>query len=96
MNIRWFSEARSDLDELCAYIAQSDPEAAARTEAMIIAAPTALKRFPDMGRFGRWPQTRELVVNGAYVIAYHVADDAIEILAVQRAEKEWPDTPDIQ
>jgi toxin ParE1/3/4 len=94
MNIRWLSEARRDLDEIYDYIAQYDPEAAARTEAMIIAAPTALKRFPDMGRFGRWPQTREFIVNGSYVIAYHVTDDAIEILAVQRAEKEWPETPD--
>ena len=44
-----------------------------------------------MGRVGRAPETRELVVPGTpFVIPYRATDDRVIILAVLRAEQNWP------
>ena len=43
-------------------IAADDPEAAARASARIRGAAEHLADFPEMGRVGRVPSTRELVV----------------------------------
>jgi plasmid stabilization system protein ParE len=46
-----------------------------------------------MGRPGRVPGTRELVVAGTpYVVAYRVAASQIDVLAVIHAARRWPQT----
>jgi len=50
-----------------------------------------LAEYPAMGRSGRVPGTRELVVVGTpYIIPYRVRGDRVEILRVFHAARKWP------
>ena len=92
MRIVWFRSAIADLEEARAYIANDDPEAARRVASSVVRAVDRLARRPALGRPGRVPGTRELVVAGSpYVIPYRVRDDAVEILRVLHARRRWPD-----
>jgi len=59
----WSPEAISDLAALRAYIEQDDPAAAQRVALHIVRnIETLLPNNPEMGRPGRVPGTRELVI----------------------------------
>ncbi|MFP6736761.1 MAG: type II toxin-antitoxin system RelE/ParE family toxin [Rhodospirillales bacterium] len=91
MTIRWSETAIANLEQLHDYIADRNPDAAQAAAERIIAAVASLERFPYMGRVGRAPETRELVVPGTpFVIPYRATDDRVIILAVLRAEQNWP------
>ena len=50
---------------------------------------------PELGRSGRWPRTRELVVP-PYVVVYQQDEAAVDILAVHHSARRWPDDmPDL-
>lgn len=50
-----------------------------------------LIRLPHIGRPGRWPGTREIVVRGTrYLMPYRIMPDAIEILRVLHGRQRWP------
>jgi len=91
MKITWREVALDGLESARRYIAQHNPMAAERVFATILA---AIRRLPDMpyiGRPGRVPGTRELVVTRTrYIVAYRVAGDTIEILAVLHGARQWP------
>ena len=91
MRVRWLRRALANLQEEALYIAADNPAAAARTVEKIFAAVDRLARHPAMGRSGRVPGTRELVVSGTpYVIPYRVRAEALEILRVFHAARRWP------
>ena len=91
MRIRWLRGAAANLDEEKAYIAASDPAAAKRIATRIVDAVARLAEHPQMGRAGRVPGTRELVVPGTpYIVPYRVRGDAVEILRVFHAARKWP------
>ena len=51
-----------------------------------------LRRHPLMGRSGRVEGTRELVVSRyPYVVAYQLAEDTVDILAVIHCARLWPE-----
>jgi toxin ParE1/3/4 len=51
-----------------------------------------LSDFPYLGRSGRIPGTRELVVAGSpFIVPYRVREDVIEILTVFHAARRWPE-----
>ena len=51
-----------------------------------------LTHHAALGRPGRVPGTRELVIGGLpYVIPYRMRDGAIEILRVLHTSRRWPD-----
>jgi addiction module RelE/StbE family toxin len=89
MRIRWTPTALGDLESLHAYIDDEGPEAAARTVERILLGIGALRRHADLGRIGRVPGTRELVV-APFVVAYRCGKSAIEILAVLHSARRWP------
>ena len=68
MHIQWTSRARRDLFSVEAYISQDNPVAAVETILKIISAVESLSSFSDLGRLGRVPDTRELVVPGLQYI----------------------------
>lgn len=81
----------ANLDAEAEYIARDKPLAAARVVATISKAVDKLRRHPGLGRPGRVPGTRELVVPGTpYIVPYRVRDDAVEILRVFHAARRWP------
>ncbi len=81
MHVKWTSKARRDLFSIEAYISQDNPDAAVETVLKIISAAESLLQFADMGRPGRVPNTRELVIPSLpYIVPYCVRDSAIVIL----------------
>ncbi len=91
MRIRWLRAALRNLQQEAEYIAQEDPAAALRVVGRIGDAAHYLEDHPSMGRVGRVPGTRELVVSGTpYIIPYRVRGQDIEILRVFHAARKWP------
>ncbi len=91
MRVRWLRKALTNLDEEAAYIAADDPKAARVVVARIFAAVEILLDQPGLGRPGRVPGTRELVVlRTRYIVPYRVKGDAIEILRVFHTSRRPP------
>jgi len=94
MRIVWTAPALHDLAASRAPIATDKPPAADRQIARVLAAVGGLLRYPELGRPGRRPATRELVVGRtAYLVACRVRGDTIEILRVLHGRQRWPDLP---
>ena len=92
MRVVWIAPALRDLAAARAYIASDNPPAADRQVARVLAAVGGLLRFPELGRASRHPASRELVVpHSAYLVAYRVRADTIEILRVLHGRQRWPD-----
>lgn len=91
MRIRWLRTALCNLDEEAAYIAAEDPAAARLIVGRVLAAVDQLADQPGLGRPGRVPGTRELVVlKTRYLVPYRVRRDAIEILRVFHTSRRLP------
>jgi plasmid stabilization system protein ParE len=91
MQIKWLRTALRNLDEEIAFIAAEDPQAARRTAARILEAIALLETQPGLGRPGRVPGTRELVVlDSRYLIPYRVNRQSIEILRVFHTSRSQP------
>ena len=93
MNLIWSPEAIADLAALRAYIAQDDPAAAQRVALLIIRnIETLLPDSPEIGRPGRVPGTRELVIpKTPYIVPYRVVGDTIQVLRVFHGARRWPE-----
>lgn len=91
MRVRWLRTALANLNAEAEYIARDNPEAASRVVDAIVTAVERLAEFPAMGRAGRVPGTRELVVaDTPYVIPYRVRAGSVEVLRVFHAARRWP------
>ena len=94
MQLKWLRTALRNLDEEAAFIAADDPKAAQLVVSRILNAVAVLAEQPGIGRPGRVPGTRELVVTKTrYLIPYRVRGKVIEILRVfhtsRRTPKRW-------
>jgi addiction module RelE/StbE family toxin len=81
MQIVWTEQALADLAEIERYIEQDKPEAAERVAAHLWTSVEHLAEFPQLGRPGRRPGTRNLIIP-PYVISYRVRSRRLEILSV--------------
>ncbi len=92
MKTRWTRPALADLEAIGDFVARDNPHAAQRLVARIVAAVETLREHPHLGRPGRIPGTRELIVaETLYVAPYRVADNEVQILAVFHGARQWPD-----
>lgn len=92
MKIVWSPTAMRHLAEIRRYIARHNPQAAVKTAAPVRKAVTLLGEFPGLGRPGRVPETRELVIPGTpYIVPYTVRGDVVEIHAVLHGARKWPE-----
>ncbi len=93
MNIVWSPEAIQDLISLRAYIAENDPAAARRTVLRVVEdVEELLPGNPHIGRAGRVPGTRELVVpRTPYIVPYRVVRGVIQVLRGYHGARRWPD-----
>jgi toxin ParE1/3/4 len=93
MKIVWSPEAIQDLISLRAYIAEENPAAARRIVLRVLHDVEHLLRDnPQMGRPGRVPGTRELVVpRTPYIVPYRVQRATIQILRVFHGARRWPE-----
>jgi toxin ParE1/3/4 len=93
MIIDWSQRAIDDLASLRAYIAEVDPAAAQRVVLHIIhSIDELLAGQSQMGRPGRVPGTRELVVpRTSYIVPYRIRDNRIQVLRVYHGARRWPE-----
>ena len=93
MIVIWSGEAVDDLAALRAHIAEDNPVAARQVVSAILRSVNdLLSGQPQMGRPGRVPGTRELVVpNTPYIVPYRIRDNRIVILRVYHGARRWPD-----
>lgn len=91
MRLRWLRHALRNLDDEAAYIAADDAAAARRVVQRVLDAVAQLEQQPGIGRPGRVPGTRELVVAPTrYIVPYRVRGQAIEILRVFHTSRRLP------
>ena len=94
MNILWSPEAIEDLTSLRAHIAQDDPVAARGVALHFIHNfEQLLPDNPQMGRPGRVPGTRELVIpKTPFIVPYRLHRNAIQIMRVYHGARRWPES----
>jgi addiction module RelE/StbE family toxin len=84
-------QARADLRDIFLYITADDPAAARTLLERIRSCIAGLKDAPHLGRPGRVPGTRELIIAGTpYIIPYQVSGDQLQILRVHHGARQWP------
>jgi len=92
VKVRWTRLAVDDLNQAHEYISADRPLAARSIMERIESAVKALRAHPEIGRRGRVAGTRELVVSRTpFIIAYRVAKQRVEILAVIHGARRWPE-----
>ena len=91
MQLRWLRGALRNLDDEATYIATHDPVAASRVVERILEAVAVLAEQPGLGRAGRVPGTRELMVQRTrYIVPYRVRGDVVEALRVFHSSRRQP------
>lgn len=89
--LRWSSRARRELNAALAYIAKDDADRAAVVLARIEQATGHLRKHPALGRPGRIPGTRELVIGRTPFVAIYVVErGVVRIVILHHAAREWP------
>ena len=92
MRLRWTRQAFADVQAAHDFIAEDNPDAAEAVKAKIEQAVEVLRKFPEVGRHGRVPGTRELVIMGtSYLVAYAVDKNEVHVLAVLHGNRKWPE-----
>ena len=93
MTVEWSRLAAEDIRSLHRFIEARSPKSALRIVQTIIATvEQSLSRNALLGRPGRVPDTRELVIpKTPYVIPYRVRHDRVQILRVYHHRLPWPD-----
>jgi toxin ParE1/3/4 len=82
MKLVFAKPAERDLKSIIDYIAMDNPVAAEKTYRSIVAVAERLRTYPQMGRPGRVPDTREFSVPSLpYLVVYEVGAEALTILA---------------
>ncbi|MGX9860625.1 type II toxin-antitoxin system RelE/ParE family toxin [Enterobacter hormaechei subsp. steigerwaltii] len=91
MEIKWLRKAIANLEAEFRYIAEDDPQAAERFVNEVWRLTQLLKEQPAMGREGRVPETRELILhNYPYIIPYRVRNNTIQVLRVFHTHRRLP------
>jgi toxin ParE1/3/4 len=93
MRTVWSPQAIDDLVALRTYIEQDNPAAARRIVLHIIQnIDTLLPRSPEIGRPGRVPGTRELIIaRTPFIVPYRLEGNTIQILRVFHGARRWPE-----
>jgi len=92
MRVIWSETAIDNLIEIRQYIEKDQPAAARRTAQRILVSVSRLAKHPHLGRPGREPDTRELIVPGTpYIIPYRIHRGHLAVLAVVHAAQERPE-----
>ena len=83
MRIRWTPAAAADLQHISDYLKDNHPTYRQPTMRKLYELVRDLKQWPQRGRIGREPGTRELMFSPLpYIAVYRVRDQSIEILRI--------------
>jgi len=92
VQIKWTTKARNDLYSVEEYISRDNPTAAVDTVLKIIETVESLSTITQIGRPGRVPATRELVIpNCPFIVPYRADSSTIVILRVYHTSRKWPE-----
>jgi addiction module RelE/StbE family toxin len=91
MQVKWLKRAIRDFEQEALYVQEENPASAQAMAKAMRAALDSLTEFPSLGRPGRVPGTRELVIDGfPYVIPYRVRGDVIQVIRVFHTSRRLP------
>lgn len=79
-----------DRSDIWAHIAADNPSAAVRIDELFSDAANRLATHPTLGKVGRVPGTRELVMHKSYMLVYEIDGDTVWVLAVVHTARQWP------
>ncbi|MCY1425415.1 ParE toxin of type II toxin-antitoxin system, parDE [compost metagenome] len=82
MKVYWTPEAEQDRIDIWDFIAAENPHAAARMDELFSATAAKLAEFPEMGKLGKVPGTRELIPHENYRFVYQIGSDGVWVLAL--------------
>ena len=92
MRVRWLRKALAKLDDEARDVASDDPAAARLIVSRVLAAVALLAQQPGLGRPGRVPGTRELIVpKTSYIVPCRVRGDTVAILRVFHTSRRLPE-----
>jgi len=87
MLIKWTKTALASVDEIAGFIAKDNPTRATSFVLELQAAVTKLQAHSGMGRAGRVPGTRELVLHKNLIVIYRLRGDDVGILRVRHSAR---------
>lgn len=87
MDLKWTKTALRSVEEIAGHIAKDNPTRATSFALELQGAVTKLQVHPGMGRAGRVPGTRELVLHKHYIAIYRVRGDEVEILRLHHVAR---------
>ncbi len=91
MKIKLSKLAAQDLQSTFDYINKENSSAANSIVKRIIDSIENLTNFPAMGRPGRVPHTKELVVSSSpIIIVYQVQQNTLFIIRIIHSSRKWP------
>jgi addiction module RelE/StbE family toxin len=89
--VTWGRYALADREAIFDYLEPLNPVAAVNMDLAVEASVQILASYPNIGREGRVPGTREWPVVGTpYIVAYAVLPDRVKILRVLHGAQKWP------
>ena len=93
MEVVWSEPAIKVLVQLREFIRAENPSAATRVAERIREMVEVISQHPSMGRVGRVPHTREMVITQTpFLMAYSVVNNQLIILRVLHGARKWPVT----
>lgn len=87
MAIKWTQSALRTVNEIAGHIAKDNPARATSFVLELQGAVTKLGTHPGMGKAGRVPGTRELVLHKNYIAIYRMRGDHVEILRLHHVAR---------
>ena len=91
MQVKWLRNAAKNLNSATEYIADDNTKVAREFFIHTIESVNKLVQYPELGRAGRVPGTRELVIFGyPYIVPYRIKDGNVETLRVFHTSRMWP------
>lgn len=94
MRIEWLPAAVDSLQDQLGYVEMRNPDAALSYSRRVEAAVGLLGDHPSIGRTGRRPGTRELVIaRTPFLVVYRIEGDVITILRLFHGAQDWPNMP---
>ncbi len=89
--IIWLERAQQNLANELSFIDNEERRVAKRIARHVKERVASLVEFPNKGREGRVPKTRELIFSQIpYILVYRVHNDRIEILRFLHASRKFP------
>jgi addiction module RelE/StbE family toxin len=89
--IVWSTAAAQQLEDLDWFLIENYPQTADDIMYRIHSSIGTLKDFPQVGRLGRSPGTRELIIPGTpYLAIYRLEGKNITIVALLHGAQRWP------